>query len=241
MADTYAYKARDRGGNVMNGTIVADNEALVLQRLREQGFMPLEVSKQGRGMNIELTAKKVKLKELSVFGRQFATMINSGLPILRALSILADQTENPELARVLGAVRTDVEQGASLSGAMAKHPKVFNDLFVAMVKSGETGGSLDDVLLRLADMIESEVRLRGKVKSAMTYPIAVVGLVVLIMSAMLLFVVPQFQSIYAQLGGSLPLPTRVLLTMSNIFKKYFPLFLIGAVAFRIFFKRWKKT
>src|SRR5215213_8970480 len=241
MPDTYTYKARDRAGNILNGTVVADNESLVLLKLREQGYVPLEVGKQKRGMNIELTAKKVKLKELSVFSRQFATMVNSGLPILRALSILADQTENPELARVLGVIRTDVEQGASLSGAMAKHPKVFNDLFVAMVKSGEMGGSLDDVLLRLADMIENEVRLRGKVKSAMTYPIAVVALVVLIMSAMLLFVVPQFQTIYESLGGSLPLPTRVLLTMSNIFKKYFPLFLVGAIAFRIFFKRWKKT
>ena len=98
MPDTYAYKARDKGGNVLNGTIVADNEALVLARLREQGFVPLEVGKQGRGMNIELTKKKVKLKELAVFSRQFATMVNSGLPILRALSILADQTDNAELA-----------------------------------------------------------------------------------------------------------------------------------------------
>ena len=136
MPDTYAYKARDKGGNILNGTIVADNEALVLARLREQGFVPLEVDKQGRGMNIELTAKKVKFKELSVFARQFATMVNSGLPILRSLAILAEQTENPELARVLGVIRTDVEQGSSLSGAMTKHPKVFNDLFVAMVKSG---------------------------------------------------------------------------------------------------------
>ena len=241
MPDTYTYKARDKGGNVLNGTIVADNEALVLARLREQGFMPLEVSKQGRSMNIELTKKKVKLKELSVFSRQFATMVNSGLPILRALSILSDQTDNAELARVLGIVRTDVEQGASLSGAMVKHPKVFNDLFVAMVKSGETGGSLDDVLLRLADMIEAEVKLRGKIKSAMTYPVAVVALVVLIMSAMLLFVVPQFQSIYGSLGGSLPLPTRVLLVMSNVFKKYWYIVLIGTLVFRFFFRRWKKT
>jgi len=241
MPDTYTYKARDKGGNVLNGTIVADNEALVLARLREQGFMPLEVSKQGRSMNVELTKKKVKLKELAVFSRQFATMVNSGLPILRALSILSDQTDNAELARVLGIVRTDVEQGASLSGAMVKHPKVFNDLFVAMVKSGETGGSLDDVLLRLADMIEAEVKLRGKIKSAMTYPIAVVALVVLIMSAMLLFVVPQFQSIYSSLGGSLPLPTRVLLVMSNVFKKYWYIVLIGTFVFRFFFRRWKKT
>jgi type IV pilus assembly protein PilC len=241
MPDTYTYKARDKAGNVLNGTIQADNEALVLARLREQGFVPLEVGKQGRGMNIELTKKKVKLKELSVVSRQFATMVNSGLPILRALSILADQTENPELGRVLGLVRTDVEQGASLSGAMAKHPKVFNDLFVAMVKSGEMGGSLDDVLMRLADMIEAEVKLRGKIKSAMTYPVAVVALVVLIMSAMLLFVVPQFQTIFATLGGTLPLPTRVLLMMSNAFKKYWFVVLIGTLAFRFFFKRWKKT
>jgi type IV pilus assembly protein PilC len=142
---------------------------------------------------------------------------------------------------VLGIVRTDVEQGASLSGAMTKHPKVFNNLFVAMVKSGETGGSLDNVLLRLADMIENEVKLRGKIKSAMTYPVAVVALVVLIMSAMLLFVVPQFQTIYASLGGSLPLPTRVLLFASNIFKSYWYIVLIGTFVFRFFFRRWKKT
>jgi type IV pilus assembly protein PilC len=241
MPETYTYKARDRAGNVLAGSVTADNEALVLQKLREQGYTPLEVGKQKKSMNIELTAKKVKLKQLAVFSRQFATMVNSGLPILRALSILADQTENPELARVLGVIRTDVEQGSSLSGAMAKHPKVFNNLFVAMVKSGETGGSLDNVLLRLADMIESEVKLRGKIKSAMTYPVAVVALVVLIMSAMLLFVVPQFQTIYSSLGGSLPLPTRVLLFASEIFKKYWYIVLIGVFVFRFFFRRWKKT
>src|SRR6478736_8223097 len=127
MPDTYTYKARDKGGNVLNGTIVADNEALVLARLREQGFVPLEVGKQGRGMNIELSAKKVKLKQLAVFSRQFATMVNSGLPILRALAILADQTNNKELARVLGECRLDIEQGSSLSAAIQKHPKVFNN------------------------------------------------------------------------------------------------------------------
>ena len=241
MPDTYAYKVRDRGGNLISGTLVADNEALVLQRLREQGLTPLEVGKQGRGLNIELTAKKVKLKEMSVFSRQFATMVNSGLPILRALSILADQANNPELAKTLTACRIDIEQGSSLSAAMQKHPKVFNDLYVSMVKSGETGGSLDSVLLRLADMIENEVKLRGKIKSAMTYPIAVVALVSLILTAMLLFVVPQFKSIYGQLGGSLPLPTRVLLTISDIFKKFWYIVLIGLFVGRFVFRRWKAT
>jgi type IV pilus assembly protein PilC len=241
MPDTYAYKVRDRGGNLISGTLVADNEGLVLQRLREQGLTPLEVGKQSRGLNIELTKKKIKLKELSVFSRQFATMVNSGLPILRALSILADQTSNAELAKVLAACRVDIEQGSSLSAAMQKHPKVFNDLFVSMVKSGETGGSLDSVLLRLADMIENEVKLRGKIKSAMTYPIAVVALVSLILSGMLLFVVPQFKSIYAQLGGSLPLPTQVLLTMSEIFKKFWYIVIAGFFIGRFFFRRWKAT
>ncbi len=168
-------------------------------------------------------------------------MINAGLPILRALSILADQTGNAELARVLNECRMDIEQGSSLSAAIQKHPKVFNNLFVSMVKSGETGGSLDNVLLRLADMIENEVKLRGKIKSAMTYPIAVVALVSLIMSGMLLFVVPQFKSIYSQLGGSLPLPTQLLLTASNIFKKYWYIVLLGVFVGRFFFRRWKAT
>src|SRR5262249_48821521 len=152
MPDTYAYKVRDRGGNLISGTLVAHNEALVLQPLREQGLTPLEGGKQGPGLHLELTEQKGKLKELAVFSPQFATMVNSGLPILRALSILADQTSNAELAKTLAACRTDIEQGASLSAAMSKHPKVFNDLYISMVKSGETGGSLDAVLLRLAVM-----------------------------------------------------------------------------------------
>jgi type IV pilus assembly protein PilC len=243
MPDTYQYKVRDRSGNLVSGTLVADNERLVLDRLREMGYTPLEVGKERKGLNIEINVRpaKVKLKELSVFSRQFATMVNSGLPILRGLAILAEQTDSKELARVLEAVRNDVEQGASLSAAMAKHPKVFNDLYIAMIKSGETGGVLDDVLLRLASLLEREVHLRQKIKSAMTYPIAVVALVVLIMSAMLLFVVPQFKNIYAQLGGTLPLPTRVLLMMSEMMKKYWYVFILLAVAARFFFNRYKRT
>lgn len=244
MPDTFTYKVRDRGGKVVGGNLIADSEALVLARLREQGYTPLEVKKQnprGSGLNIQLTAKKIKLKELSVFSRQFATMINSGLPILRALSILADQSSNPEFARILTECRVDVEQGSSLSGALAKHPKPFNDLFVSMIRSGETGGSLDTTLLSLAETLEKEVKLRGKIKSAMTYPIAVVALVVLIMSAMLLFVVPQFKGIYDQLGSKLPLPTQLLLTMSDIVKGFWWAIIGAVVGARFAFRRYKKT
>ena len=243
MPETFTYKARDKSGNLVNGTLQADNEGLVLARLREMGYTPLEASKKNKGMNLEINLRpgRVKLKELAVFSRQFATMVNSGLPILRALAILADQTESKELTKVLTGVRMDVEHGASLSGAMLKYPKAFNDLYIAMVKSGETGGVLDDVLLRLADEIEKEVHLRQKIKSAMTYPIAVVGLVLLIMTAMLLFVVPQFQSIYGELGGKLPMPTQVLLTMSVIFKKFWWVVIALTIGFVQFLKRYKKT
>ncbi len=243
MAQTYQYKVRDRAGNLVTGTLVADSELLVLQRLREMGYTPLEVGKEKKGVNFEINIKKkkVKLKEIAVFSRQYATMINSGLPILRAMSILADQSSNPMLAETLMACRLDVEQGASLSGAMQKHPKVFNDLYISMVKSGETGGSLDNTLLSLAGTLEREVHLRGKIKSAMTYPVAVVGLVVLIMSAMLLFVVPQFESIYGQLGGKLPMPTQVLLTASQVMQKYWYVAIMASFGARFAFRRYKKT
>jgi len=242
MADTFQYKVRDRAGNITSGSLIADSEALVLARLREQGFTPLDVKRKKKGIGqIEFGGKKVKLKQISIFSRQFATMVNSGLPILRAIGILSDQTDNKELSRVLNETRMDVEQGSSLSGAMGKHDHVFDNLYVSMVRSGETGGSLDTTLLRLAEMIEREVQLRGKIKSAMTYPVAVVALVVLIMSAMLLFVVPQFEGIYGQLGGKLPLPTRVLLSMSKAFKTYWYIAIGGALAARFFLRRWKKT
>jgi type IV pilus assembly protein PilC len=243
MPATYDYKVRDRSGNLVTGQLVGDSEGLVMAKLREMGMTPVDVKKSSAGLKMEINLRPghVKLKHLSIFSRQFATMVNSGLPILRALAILSDQTESSELKKVLTQVRVDVEQGASLSGAMSKHPKAFNDLFIAMVKSGETGGVLDNVLLRLADIIEKEVELRRKIKSAMTYPIAVVALVVLLLSAMLLFVVPQFQSIYASLGGTLPLPTRVLLAVSKAVRSYWYIVGLGTFAFAFAFRRYKKT
>ena len=243
MANTYDYKVRDRTGNVVTGQLVGDNETLVLQKLREMGMTPVEVKKAGTGLQFEINLRpgRVKQKQIAVFSRQFATMVNSGLPILRALSILGDQTDSKELAKILVQTRLDVEGGSSLSAAMAKHPKAFNNLFISMVKAGETGGVLDDVLLNLADEIEKEVELKRQIKSAMTYPVVVVALVMLIMTAMLLFVVPQFKTIYSNLGGELPLPTKLLLMASEAFKKYWYMAILGVVGFRFFIKRYKKT
>ncbi|HJP66076.1 MAG TPA: type II secretion system F family protein [Actinomycetota bacterium] len=221
MADTYQYRVRDGGGKLVTGTLVADNQDLVLARLREMGYVPLKVAMQGgTGLQKELHLfNRVKLKHLAVFSRQFSAMVNSGLPILRALSILEQQTESRTLQKATQEVRLDIERGASLSAALAKHPKIFNNLYVAMVKSGEAGGALEAVLERLADTLEREVSLRHRVRSAMTYPVVVVGFVTLILTAMLLFIVPQFKSIYATLGNAeLPVPTKMLLAVSDTVK-----------------------
>jgi type IV pilus assembly protein PilC len=165
-------------------------------------------------------------------------MINSGLSLLRALYILADQTENKALAAVVNDVRQDVEKGMSLSQAMAKHPKAFNRLYISMVRAGETGGVLDGVLLRVADTIEKAVELKRKIKSAMTYPVVVFGLVLMIVTAMLIFVVPMFKNLYGELGGTLPFPTRMLIGVSTIFTKFFPVVVVLIVAGTFGFKKW---
>ncbi|HUP84998.1 MAG TPA: type II secretion system F family protein [Acidimicrobiales bacterium] len=244
MAETYAYKVRDRGGKMLEGTLEADSTTLVANKLRQMGYVPINIEKAaGAGMKTEITLfkKKPKLKDISVFSRQFATMINSGLSLLRSLYILSEQTENKGLQDVIVEVRTDVEKGASLSQALAKHPKVFNKLYVSMVKSGEVGGVLDSVLLRLSDTIEKQVELRGKIKSAMTYPVAVLGLVLCIVAAMLLFIVPIFASLYDDLGGTLPLPTRVLLVISHVLTTFLPVVVLIMAGLVYGFRRWIKT
>ncbi|HSH23214.1 MAG TPA: type II secretion system F family protein [Acidimicrobiales bacterium] len=244
MADTYTYKVRDKAGKVQRGELEADSTMLVANKLRQMGYVPIAIDKKAASVGkkeLHIFKPKVKLKDLAVFSRQFAVMINSGLSLLRALYILQEQTENKVLAGVLTEVRQDVEKGSSLSQALARHPKAFNKLYVAMVRAGETGGVLDSVLVQLADTIEKQVELRQKIKSAMTYPVAVLCLVLLIVTAMLLFIVPTFKGLYADLGGTLPLPTRVLLAISAILKKWFLLVIAAEMGFVWAFKRWITT
>lgn len=239
MADSFAYKVRTREGRVLDGKMDADGEAAVANRLRAQGMIPLNISKDSKmsmKMEIRLRKPKVKLRDLAIFSRQFATMINSGLSLLRALNILSEQTENETLKEAINALRDDVERGSSLSAAMSKHPKVFNKLFVSMVRAGETGGQLDTVLVRVADNFEADYRLRQKVKSAMTYPVVVAGISVILLSIMLMFIVPTFAQMFVDLGGELPLPTKVLMMISSKSKFLIPLgvFLsvIGFIAYK---------
>jgi type IV pilus assembly protein PilC len=221
---TFDYKARDREGRVREGTVQGPDERVVIARLREMGLTPVAVeAQQTTGLKKEITLpgfgkKKVKLKDLAVFSRQFATMIVSGLTLLRSLKILADQSDSPKLSEVVSAVATAVEGGASLSEALAEHEE-FPKLYVAMVRAGETAGTLDQVLVRIADTLEKDLALRKKVKSALTYPGVVLALAVFLTFVMLIFIVPTFVGMFDQLGGTLPVPTQILLVMSGIVRK----------------------
>ena len=241
--DTYTYKVRDREGRLLQGQLEADNSDLVASKLRSMGYIPIAIDRQGGGaMKKELSipgiGNKVSQKEISVFCRQFATMINAGLSLIRALHILGEQTGSKLLKEIVTEVRLDVEKGASLSQALARHPKAFNRLFVAMVKAGEVGGVLDSVLMQLASIIEKQVELKRKIKSAMTYPVAVLALVLLIVTAMLVFIVSTFETRYADLGGTLPLPTRLLLAVSGLVTTFAPVIVVVEVVSVIAFKKW---
>ncbi|MDQ1455508.1 MAG: type pilus assembly protein PilC [Actinomycetota bacterium] len=243
MPETFQYKVKDKSGKVVQGSLEAENAQLVVSKLRSMGYVPIEIQQQGgsgfqRDLKIPFFTDRVKLKEVAVFSRQFATMINSGLSLLRSLNILAEQTESKTLAEIVNQVRIDVEKGSSLSQAMSKHPKAFGRLYVSMVRAGEIGGALDSVLMRLADTIEKQVELRRKVKSAMTYPLVVAVLVLTIVTAMLLFVIPMFQDIYKQLGGTLPPPTQLLINISNICRKFWYLIFLAEGGGAFAFRRW---
>jgi type IV pilus assembly protein PilC len=245
MPTSYAYKVRDREGKMAAGSMEAESEEAVVSRLRQLGYAPISIeAEKGAGLKAEVKlpgAGRVKLKDLAVFSRQFATMINSGLSLLRALTILGEQTSNRRLGEVIIQVRAEVEKGTSLSAAMARHPKVFNRLYVSMVRAGEIGGFLDQVLVKVAETFEKEVALRGKIRSAMTYPVVVFTMVIGIVAAMLIFIVPTFEGLYESLGGTLPLPTRMLMNASNILRRFFLLVVLGTIALTVLFRRWKAS
>ena len=216
----FDYQVRDRHGKLVSGQLEADNQATVASKLKSMGYSPLsidEVKETGLQMEIKIPglSDRVGLKDLAIFSRQFATMISSGLSLIRALSILQEQTENKKLAEVIDEVRGEVEAGQSLSAAMAEHPKVFPNLFIAMVRAGEAAGMLDEVLMRIAAMYEADVKLRSKIKSAMTYPVIVFIMAMVLTTVMLIFIVPTFESMFTDLGGELPLLTRMLVSASD--------------------------
>ena len=220
---TFRYTVRDPSGKTRNGTLEAADAKVVAARLREMGFAPVSITPvQTGGLQREITipgfGPKVDLESLSIFSRQFATMIGSGVSLIRSLNILAEQTENKKLAGIVGELRTDIEAGRSLSESMRKHQD-FPALYIAMVKAGETAGNLDEVLLRIAETLEKDLGLRRKIKAALTYPVVVLILALLLTGVMLAFIVPTFVGMFESLGGELPLPTKVMLLLSSLLRK----------------------
>lgn len=241
---TFNYKVRDRSGAILEGALEGANEQLVVAKLREMGYVPVSVTARPRSVltaNVSGRGKKVGLKDVVVFTRQLATMINAGLTILRALTILTEQTESKALAEVARQLTQDIERGLSLSQAVARHPTVFPPVYLSMVRAGESGGALDTIMLRMADTLEKQLELRGKIKSAMSYPIAVAGIVVVIVTAMLLFVVPMFEGMYDDLGGELPLPTRLLISVSGFMTSFWWLLGLAGAGGTFALRRWKAT
>ena len=241
----FSWEGKTRTGTVQKGDMEAPNEAAVTAVLRRQGIMPGKIKERGKGLDVELKIPgmepKVTTKDLVVFTRQFATMIDAGLPLVQCLDILARQQENKTFKKILAEVKESVESGSTFADALKRHPKAFDELYVNLVAAGEVGGILDTILNRLAAYIEKALKLRKKVKSAMTYPTTIVAIAVLVISVILVFVIPSFEKMFADFGGSLPAPTQVVINISNFVQSYI-LVIIGLfIAFIVIFKRIYRT
>ncbi|HEV8210273.1 MAG TPA: type II secretion system F family protein, partial [Vicinamibacterales bacterium] len=245
---TFAYTGRTRAGQTVSGERVADSVDAATAALRREQINVTRIAPAARKdadaakkEKSGKTGKKVAAKNLAVFTRQFSVMIDAGLPLVQCLDILGSQEEDKNFAFVIGATRMDVESGASLADAMRKHPKTFDPLFTNMIAAGEAGGILDTILKRLATYIEKAVKLAGQVKSAMIYPIAVIVIAGVVVGVILWKVIPTFAQLFAGLGADLPLPTRVVISLSNNLVSYFPFLLVGGGAAAYGFRTYYAT
>lgn len=240
--NSYKYSAKDKNGQTISGTVQAASEAEVADILhkKEMVVFSVEFAKTSK-VNLKKSDQKIKLDDLVIFSRQLATMIDAGIPLVNALGILAEQIENKGLRGIVDVVRQDIEAGMSFCDGLAKHPVVFSDLFVNMVKAGEASGMLNEILDRLATFMEKQAALNRKIISSLVYPAVVVSMAILITAVLLIKVVPTFKGIFDSLGGTLPLPTQVLIFASDLLRKYF-LFLLLLLGGGIYvFKRCLKT
>jgi type IV pilus assembly protein PilC len=239
---TFVFKALDLSGGKAHGEVEADSKQAVADQLKQRGLVVLDITDKHSSRQLELTfMQRVKANELAVFSRQLSTMISSGMSILRALYVLEEQTEGKFLKETLVAVRKDVEAGLALSDSMARHPKVFNPLFVAMTQAGETGGVLEDALMRVADQLQKDAGLRRQIKAAMIYPAMVIIFAVAVMMALVAFLVPVFVSVFKQFGGELPALTKVSVGLSHMVTGYWWLMFGATFAIVVVFVRWKKS
>ena len=231
---TFTYEAIDATGAIIKGKIEADSPDGAANSLANQRLIPLQVAGLGTGLQKEINIPgmgggRTSLKDLAVFARQFASMTSSGLTLLRSLGILEEQTEKPKFKEAIARVRVEVQGGSTLSTAMMQHPEHFPPLMINMVKAGETGGFLDDALARIAKMYESDASLRAKIKSAMTYPVIVLLFSLLLGTGVIIFIVPIFEKMFTQLGGKLPLPTQIMVTLSHNMIWILPIGICGSL------------
>lgn len=241
LSKTFDYEAIDPKGKRSKGKIEATTDGAAASSLRAQGVIPLSLTEAGKGLSKDITIPglggRIGLKDLAIFARQFATMSSSGLSLLRSLAILEEQASKPKLGVAIREVRRDVESGSSLSGAMLKQDKIFPRLMISMIAAGETGGFLDRALDRIAVNFEKDANLRAKIKSALTYPVIVVCFSIVMIVGVLTFIVPVFQKMFANLGGKLPLPTQIMVTLSHAMYWLLPLCIAVTVASVVWFKR----
>jgi type IV pilus assembly protein PilC len=245
MATTFTFKAMDLAGVPAQGEVEAESKQDVANQLKERGLVVIDIASKYRSkeLNIELFAR-VKPKDLAVASRQLATMVTSGMPILRALYVLESQTESKTLGTTLAEVRKDVEAGLLLSDALARHPKVFGPLYVSMVRAGETGGVLEECLLRVADQLEKDAALRRQVRSAMVYPALIITFAVGVLLALVAFLIPVFEGVFKQFGGKLPALTQIMVDLSHLVTRQWYLlivFLASAIAGFLWIRNSKRA
>ena len=236
----WTYSARTVGGDIRRAEVDLPSKDHVIAYLRKQKLIPVSVREKPK--DISLTQRKrVKARDLVIFTRQFSTMINAGLPLVQALDILSRQTENQMLKKAVGDVVYDVEAGNTLADALKQHPKIFTQLYTNMVAAGESGGLLDTILMRLATFLEKSEHLQRKVKGAMIYPGVVLSVAVIAIAILLLFVIPVFESVFASFNQTLPLPTRIVIGLSNFLQGYWWVIVLAMVGAAFVFRRWIAT
>ncbi len=241
-AATFTFKAVDAAGIPSTGEIAGATKDAVTEELKARGLTVMDLKEKKSGLNAEITlVKRVKAAELTVMTRQLATMISSGMTLLRAFYVLEEQVENDMLRETIAAVREDIEAGLNFSDALERHPKVFNPLYVAMIRSGEAGGVLEESLERISDQLEKDDSLRRQVKSAMAYPIVVFTFAVAVLIGMIAFIVPVFVGVFKEFGGELPLITKFTVGMSKVVTGQWYLLLGGTVGIIVAFKKWKSS
>jgi len=242
MSQSYAFRAVDSVGLKHKGEVEADSPEGVAELLKGRGLVALEVKLRSKSMELSFERfTRVGLEDLALMTRQLSTMISSGLSLMRALMVLESQIENKRLKATVIEIRQHIESGASLSDALARHPKIFSQLYVAMIRAGETGGFLESSLLRIADQLEAQNKLRRQVKSAMVYPAVVGSIAVCVVSAMLIFIIPVFAGVFKQFGGQMPSLTVHTIQASNIMRHQWYFVIFGTAALVIGFRKWKAS